>query len=570
MNKLFKSGILIRRQSYSSKTTSFDKPEDLRVKIGLEIHARILSKTKIFSDAYCYDMSNSLPNSNVTHFDLAVPGTMPTLNKRCIQAGLISALALKCSINGESRFERKHYFYADLPAGYQITQQRKPIAFNGTFKFPIINPKTHKLTYKECRIRQLQLEHDSARSLKTESLSLKLNDSLPQDFTLIDHNRTGLGLMEIVTEPDFETAFESYSFVRELALTLKSLDTCNANMSNGEFRVDVNVSCHKLDSQGNISPGVRVELKNLNSFSSVLKATEIEIKRQKSLISSGKSVKRETRTYDSTNNKTVAIRTKEDKYDYRFMPEPNLLPLIVYPSQSFKPTNNSMKCANNSELVFDSSYLKRINADFVCLDLVKSEFKSKILPQQRRAAIKEKYGLTDEICFIFTANDLDRILDRVMEKRKDLNKNELVRVLLNEYLNQVNTNVNLEDFNFELKCDKIASYVELTSRKLISKRINYKFFTQLFAPDDNMNKLAFDLAKEKNLFLINDSSLINETVLKLLSANPKAISDYKQKLNKRAKVFDFFVGRVHKELNDLADQDLVDKIVKENLENLLK
>jgi aspartyl-tRNA(Asn)/glutamyl-tRNA(Gln) amidotransferase subunit B len=181
-------------------------------------------------------------------------------------------------------------------------------------------------------------------------LALKFDKSYPKDFTLIDHNRTGLGLMEIVTEPDFENAFDSYSFVRELALTLKSIGTCTANMSNGEFRVDVNVSCHYRDSAtGILGQGVRVELKNLNSFSAVLKATEIEIKRQKTLITSGQAILRQTRTYDSAEHKTVATRTKEDQYDYRFMPEPNLLPLVVYPSQSFNPIVSSYKLFNNQE-----------------------------------------------------------------------------------------------------------------------------------------------------------------------------------------------------------------------------
>lgn len=187
------------------------------------------------------------------------------------------------------------------------------------------------------RIRRIQLEHDSARSLLTDDLIVKSSTStLQSDSTLIDLNRVGMGLMEIVTEPDFDEAFDSYSFARELALTLRSLGTCEANMSDGGFRVDVNVSVHERDPNDpdRVLPGVRVELKNLNSFNAVLKATEYEIERQKGLVLSGGRVELETRTYDSETRTTVSIRSKEDQYDYRFMPEPNLLPLVVYSSDN--------------------------------------------------------------------------------------------------------------------------------------------------------------------------------------------------------------------------------------------
>ncbi len=223
--------------------------EDLKVKIGLEIHARILSKTKIFSDANCFNMSSTPINSSVAFFDAALPGTMPCMNRRCGEAALLTALALNCQINAVSNFERKHYFYGDLPAGYQITQQRMPIALNGSLRYPVIDPKSQKLSYKTADITRIQLEYDSARSLNTDDLNLKLNEreSLPNNSTLIDLNRAGMGLMEIVTEPCFESAFESYSFARELALLLRSTGTCDSLMGEGGFRVDVNVSVHKTD-----------------------------------------------------------------------------------------------------------------------------------------------------------------------------------------------------------------------------------------------------------------------------------------------------------------------------------
>ena len=562
--------------------------DDLKVKIGLEIHARILSRTKIFSDADCYDLVNSPTNSNVAYFDVAFPGTMPTLNRKCVEAGLSTALALNCQINAISYFERKHYFYSDLPAGYQITQEKRPVALNGNFQYPVIDPKTHKLTYKSCRIRRIQLEHDSARSLHIGDFDFKFKDNnnqkIPSTAMLIDLNRAGIGLMEIVTEPDFESAFDCYSFTRELALVLRSISTCSALMNDGAFRVDVNVSVHKQDKSTDpptLLPGIRVELKNLNSFASVLKATEYEIKRQKTMIKENKTIHMETRTYDSNLNKTISIRSKEDQYDYRFMPEPNILPLVVYPSRTFKPIyvneKNAYECENNARLLFDKSYLNKLDEFklddnfYVDLDKVRDDFNLKSLPQIRRNKLIEKYGLTHENAFVFVANDLDEILFEIAPLTDDKEYiKKCVGILLFEYLNQLNKySDRLEKYDFKLKCKKIKSYVDVMNDNLISKRIKYKFFGELFE-DENMNKVAIELIREKNLFIVNDIGIIQSKINDLFELNKKACDEYVRKEKKRVKIFDFFVGKVHKELNELADQTIVDKLVDESLKKLLK
>jgi aspartyl-tRNA(Asn)/glutamyl-tRNA(Gln) amidotransferase subunit B len=560
--------------------------DDLKIKIGLEIHARILSRTKIFSDADCYDLVNSPINSNVAYFDVAFPGTMPTLNRKCVEAGLTTSLALNCFINSISYFERKHYFYADLPAGYQITQEKRPIALNGNFQYPVINPKTQKLTYKSCRIRRIQLEHDTARSLHLGDLDSNdtNNQKISSTAMLIDLNRAGIGLMEIVTEPDIESAFDCYSFTRELALVLRSIDTCSALMNDGAFRVDVNVSVHKQDNTTDpptLLPGTRVELKNLNSFASILKATEYEIKRQKSMIKENKTIHMETRTYNSNLNKTISMRSKEDQYDYRFMPESNLLPLVVYPSRTFKPIyvneKNTYECENNARLLIDKSYLDKLDdfklddSFYIDLDTVKDEFNNKLLPQTRRNKLIKKYGLTDEKAFVFVANDLDNILFEIIpivDNKEYVDK--CVGILLFEYLNQLNKNSDrLEKYDFKLKCKKLKSYIDVMNENLISKRIKFKFFGELF-DEENMNKMAIDLIKEKNLFIVNNVDLIQSKINILLELNKKACDEYIKKEKKREKIFDFFVGRVHKELNELADQTLVDKLVDESLKKLLK
>ena len=199
-------------------------------------------------DSNCLGIKGSSANTSASFFDASLPGTMPTLNEASVKSGLVSALALKCKINTVSYFERKHYFYADLPAGYQITQQKRPIAFDGNFVYPVVNPQTHTVAYKTAKIRRIQLEHDSARTLQSGNLSFELNKNIKigQNAMLIDLNRAGIGLMEIVTEPVFEEAFDVYSFVRELSSVLRAIETCETIMDDGGFRVDVNVSVHKL------------------------------------------------------------------------------------------------------------------------------------------------------------------------------------------------------------------------------------------------------------------------------------------------------------------------------------
>lgn len=566
----------IRKKSQSAR------PDDLKTKIGLEIHARILSKTKMFSDADSFDLTNTPVNKNVSFFDAALPGTMPVLNSRGIEAAVLTALALNCQINVMSIFERKHYFYSDLPAGYQITQQRFPLASNGSLKYPVVDPRTHKLSYKQCRIKQIQLEHDSARSIQVDEIFSKLNkeSQLPQKSLLIDLNRAGTGLIEIVTEPDFESAFDCYSFARELAALLKSIGTCKSQVGEGGFRVDVNVSVHQIDKMSNpnkILPGVRVELKNLSSFNAILKGTEYEIKRQQELIRKKEKIYFETRTYDSASGKTISLRSKEDQFDYRFMPEPNLLPLVVY-SPSFKPDVNTLKCETNKELhlsqvfVQDLNYLKSKKSFFYSdFDKIKDEYRQKQLPDQRRMFLVKQYGITPENAFIFVANNLDFIIKNLLPEENVSNEDVrlYVRVLLTEYLNQVNENPDLEKIGFELKCAKIRSFVEIIKEGKISRRIWLPFFKKLF-DYRNLQKLAIDLAEEENLFIIKDEKLIEESIIKVFEQNSKATAQYKINEKKRDKIFDFFVGRVHQELRNVADPDLVNNLILKNLKQLVK
>ncbi|XP_046331753.1 glutamyl-tRNA(Gln) amidotransferase subunit B, mitochondrial-like isoform X5 [Haliotis rufescens] len=252
--------------------------------VGLEIHAQIQSNSKLFSaSATKY---GSPINTQVSFFDAALPGTLPVLNRECVAAGVLTALALNCHINSVSKFDRKHYFYADLPAGYQITQQRQPLAVGGEVCYMTVHPNRQlPPTHRKVRLIQLQLEQDSGKSLHDPA----------GHISLIDLNRAGVGLMEIVTEPDFTDGDDAAAFVKELQLILQTLGTCDGKMAEGSLRVDANISVHKPGQP----LGVRSEVKNINSTRGVAKAINFEIKRHIKELEAGREIVNETRSFDS-------------------------------------------------------------------------------------------------------------------------------------------------------------------------------------------------------------------------------------------------------------------------------
>uniref|UniRef100_H2YI14 Aspartyl/Glutamyl-tRNA(Gln) amidotransferase subunit B/E catalytic domain-containing protein n=1 Tax=Ciona savignyi TaxID=51511 RepID=H2YI14_CIOSA len=258
--------------------------------IGLEVHAQINSKTKIFSSALNKFMAP--PNSLVSQFDASMPGTLPVLNKECVRAAVMTAFALNCNFNLRSTFDRKHYFYADMPHGYQITQHWTPIAFDGHFTFPSSNG----MESKSLKIERLQLEQDSGKSLHDEI----------DNVSLIDLNRAGVGLMEIVTAPELHSATDACAFIHELHLMLCTLGTCEGKMSEGQFRVDVNVSLHK---PGEVF-GTRAEVKNIAGIKHLQQVVDYEIERQADLLTRGLPVDQETRAFDVANGTTYSMRDK--------------------------------------------------------------------------------------------------------------------------------------------------------------------------------------------------------------------------------------------------------------------
>jgi aspartyl-tRNA(Asn)/glutamyl-tRNA(Gln) amidotransferase subunit B len=297
-----------------------------KTKIGLEIHAQIVTATKLFSPARHTSGESSIvgPNTCLSLFDIAYPGTLPRLNKEAVAQAVRAANILHCHINRTSMFERKHYFYQDLPLGYQITQQVKPIAENGRLDFDV--QKDGKFLYKSSvRIARIQLEQDSGKSI---------HDRHPQ-YTFVDLNRAGVGLLEIVFEPDLQSSEEAASALKAMQRLLRHVNICDGNMQDGNMRCDVNISVSEVteasspDSPGSKGiVGNRVEVKNLNSLQRVSEAVEFELRRHIQLLEAGEQVPRETRKYDPDTGTTSRLRTKETSVDYRIFPDPDI-PLLT-------------------------------------------------------------------------------------------------------------------------------------------------------------------------------------------------------------------------------------------------
>ncbi|KAI0773368.1 Glutamyl-tRNA amidotransferase B subunit [Irpex lacteus] len=278
------------------------------VVVGIEVHAQIKSREKLFSSTWTSTL-NQEPNTRVSPYDAAFPGTLPRLNPKCVELGVRTALALEATVQGRSTFDRKHYFYPDLPSGYQITQHYAPFATDGTLRLP--------KSAVEVRIKQIQLEQDTGKS----------TSEARESMTYIDLNRAGTGLMEIVSEPDMRSPEEAAEYVRTLQSLLRSVGSSDGNMEQGSLRCDVNVSVHELSKPDQF--GTRCEIKNLNTIKGMTVAITSEVLRQIQVLESGAKVAQETRGFDEDRAETYSLRSKEDAPDYRYMPDPNLPPLLL-------------------------------------------------------------------------------------------------------------------------------------------------------------------------------------------------------------------------------------------------
>ncbi|XP_056418765.1 glutamyl-tRNA(Gln) amidotransferase subunit B, mitochondrial isoform X1 [Hyla sarda] len=489
--------------------------------VGLEIHAQINSVSKLFSSSQVKFAAP--PNSTVSFFDASLPGTLPTINRKCVEAAVMTGLALNCTINKMSLFDRKHYFYADLPAGYQITQQRLPVAVNGilTYRYQVGTSSTNMVT-KCVRIKQVQLEQDSGKSLHDEAMHQ----------TLIDLNRAGIGLMEIVMEPDMTNGEEAAAAVRELQLILQALGTSHANMSEGQLRVDANISVHHPGEPY----GVRTEVKNINSARFLARAIDYEVKRQTEILDSGGEIANETRAFDYKLGVTIPMRDKEGKQDYRFMPEPNLPPLILYDAKSL-PTN--------------------VNADQVInIDLIKKNLPE--LPSTTRERLIEQYGILPEHSFTLVNEDGLREYFETVVKLSKVNPKKIIGWVIKDllgHLRQQNLNIKQSVVSPSL----LAELLTLLEKRAISSSAAKEVFQDLCKGGE---KTAAQIIKEKNLGLIIDRKQLEDICQKIVDGHKEEVSAIQQG---NLKVMHKLIGLVQKTTKGRADPILVKTILEEKV-----
>eukprot|EP00066_Takifugu_rubripes_P007183 XP_003972514.2 PREDICTED: glutamyl-tRNA(Gln) amidotransferase subunit B, mitochondrial [Takifugu rubripes] len=492
-------------------------PQRLVGVVGLEIHAQINSKTKLFSGSPVG--FSAPPNSLVSFFDASLPGTLPVLNKRCVEAAVMTGLALKCTINKKSFFDRKHYFYADLPAGFQITQQRQPIAVDGALLYSLLGgKKRNQVIQKTVRIKQIQLEQDSGKSL---------HDDL-RSQTFIDLNRAGVGLMELVMEPDMSCGEEAAAAVRELQLILQALGTCQGNMSEGQMRVDANVSVHEPGEP----LGVRAEVKNINSIRYLAKAID---QRQIDILQRGGVVLKETRAYDSKSGETISMRDKEGLQDYRFMPEPNLPPLIVYTDNASLPPGIDVRQA-------------------VVVEAIRKRLPE--LPGVKRDRLVRSYGILPEHSFTLVNEEgLVEYFEEVL-KATAKEPRKVIGWVTNDLLGHLKEQ-NIPVSQSPISPPALAELLELQETGQISSSVAKQVFQEMWR---SPGKAAQQLIQEKDLGLVADTNQLHSICQKVVDSHPHEVDAIR---NGNKKVLNKLMGLVQKETKGRADPVLVRAILQD-------
>lgn len=467
--------------------------------IGLEVHAQVSSNAKLFSQSSA--LYGAEPNTQVSLIDAAMPGMLPVLNRRCVEEAIKTGLGIKAKINKLSVFDRKNYFYADLPQGYQISQFYLPIVQDGSLTVTLEDGSD-----KTIRINRIHLEQDAGKSI---------HDQHP-DYSLIDLNRSGVALMEIVSEPDIRSPYEAAEYVKKLRSLLRYVGSCDGNMEQGSMRCDANVSVRKAGAP----LGTRCEIKNVNSVKNIVKAIEYEAMRQVEVLESGGIIEQETRLFDASNGTTRTMRSKENANDYRYFPDPDLLPVII-----------------DDQLIEDMK---------------------KQLPELPEAKIGRyisdlelsKYDAEVLVADVETAAYFEKAI-------KGTNPKVVANWITSELFGKLNkASLTLQEC--KITPDMIGKMVQLIENGTISGKIAKTVFEEMF----NSGKKAEDIVKEKGLVQVSDRSIIEVAVDQVISANPDSVKAYKEG---KDKLFGFFVGQVMQKTGGKASPAMVNEILKEKL-----
>ncbi|WP_456402437.1 Asp-tRNA(Asn)/Glu-tRNA(Gln) amidotransferase subunit GatB [Persephonella sp.] len=467
--------------------------------IGLEVHVQMSTDTKCFCS--CKIEFGAEPNTNVCPVCLGMPGSLPVLNKKALEYAIKASLALNCEVHELSVFARKNYFYPDLPKGYQISQYDKPLATNGYIDIKV-NDKTERI-----RIHRLHMEEDAGKTIHKGS------------YSYVDLNRAGTPLMEIVSEPDIRSAVGARLYLEKLRNIMRYICVSDADMEKGQLRCDVNIS---LRPKGEEKFGTKVEIKNINSFRFVQKAIEYEIERQARILRKGGEIVQETRLFDEKTGKTFTMRTKEEAHDYRYFPDPDLIPV-------------------------------RIKKDYI------EEIRKSLpeLPDQKAERYVKELKLTEYDAEVLVA-DKDRAL--FFEKAVSVyseNPKTIANWIINELLGKLNEE-GIEISNSPVRPEHIAELVQLIDKGDISSKIGKEVFEEIF----KTGKSPKTIVEEKGLKQVTDEGEIRKIVEEVLNNHPAEVEKYKAG---NQKLMGFFVGQVMKATRGKANPKLVNKILQELL-----
>jgi aspartyl-tRNA(Asn)/glutamyl-tRNA(Gln) amidotransferase subunit B len=467
--------------------------------IGMEVHAQVTAESKLFSGAAT--AFGAAPNTQVSLVDAAMPGMLPVLNAFCVEQAVRTGLGLNAQVNKRSVFERKNYFYADLPQGYQISQFQHPIIGKGEIEIDLPDGSV-----KEIGITRLHLEQDAGKSL---------HDQHPTK-SYVDLNRSGCALMEIVSEPDIRGPEEATAYLSKLRMILRYLGTCDGNMEEGSMRADVNISVRKPGAEY----GTRCEVKNVNSLKAVQQAIDYEARRQIQLIEDGGSITQETRLWDPNKGETRSMRSKEEAHDYRYFPDPDLLPLE-----------------------FDDAYVEKIRATLP------------ELPDEKKHRFMKEYGLSlyDASVLIAEAARADYFETAARGRDAKLAANWVI----NELLGLLNKN-GKSILETPIAAGQLGELTGLISDNTISGKIAKDVFAEMYATGHDPSAIV----EAKGLKQVTDSGAIEKVVDEVIAENPDNVAAYKAG---KAQLFGFFVGQVMKKSGGKANPAMVNELLKQKL-----
>ncbi len=470
------------------------------VVIGMEVHAQIIANTKLFSNAKAE--FGAAPNEQVSFVDAAMPGMLPVLNYKCVEQAVRTGLGLNAQINELSVFERKNYFYPDLPQGYQISQFEHPIVGKGVIEIDLPDG-----TVKEIGITRLHMEQDAGKSI---------HDQHPTK-SYVDLNRSGCALMEIVSEPDIRGPEEAVAYLSKLRMIMRYLETCDGNMDEGSMRADVNISVRKVGGP----LGTRAEIKNVNSLKAVTQAIHYEAERQIDILEEGGEVVQETRLWDPEKQETRSMRSKEEAHDYRYFPDPDLLPV-------------------------------QLQSKWV------TEIKETLpeLPDQKKHRFMNEYGLSlYDSSVLIAERKRAEYFETVAETGGDAKLS--ANWVINELLGALNKDgQDLEAAKVSAK--QLGGLIALIKDDTISGKIAKDVFAEMYASGKN----AADIVEEKGLKQVTDTGAIEVIIDKVIAANPDNLAKYK---GGKEQLFGFFVGQVMKETGGKANPGIVNQILKKKL-----